>query len=51
MIGRKVAIFYNDLANHVTRAEGILTEISETGYVLDNKTLIPKDKVVRVELQ
>jgi hypothetical protein len=48
--GRKVIIFYNDFIS-VSRKEGVLTKVSETDYTLDNKIIIPKSRVVRVEVQ
>ena len=47
--GRKVIIFYDDLGK-VSRKDGVLTAISETDYTLDNRMIIPKNRVIRVEV-
>lgn len=47
--GKWVIVFYDDLGK-VSRKEGVLTAISATDYTLDNKLIIPKSRVVRVEV-
>jgi len=47
--GKQVKIFYDDLGK-VSRKDGVLTSISDTDYVLDNKMIIPKSRVIRVEV-
>ena len=55
MIGKKVVIYYNDLPDHVARAEGIVISVDEFFFNLDCKEFekgmqsIPKNKVVRLE--
>lgn len=48
--GRKATIFYDDLGR-VSRKDGILTSVTESDYVLDNIIIIPKSRVVRVEVK
>lgn len=48
--GKQVAIFYDDLG-HVSRKDGVLTKVTDTDYVLDNKMIIPKARVIRVEVR
>lgn len=48
--GKHVVVFYDDLG-HVSRKEGILTLVSESDYTLDNKMIIPKARVIRVEVR
>ena len=50
LAGRKVIIFYDDLGK-VSRKDGVLTNISETDYTLDNRLIIPKGRVIRVEVK
>lgn len=50
MVGKKVVIFYDDLGK-VSRKDGVLSNISETDYTLDSRMIIPKHRVVRVEVQ
>ena len=47
--GKKVIIFYDDLGR-VSRKDGILTAVSGTDYILDNRMIIPKARVIRVEV-
>lgn len=48
--GRKVLIFYDDFGK-VSRKDGVVTEVNSEEYVLDYKCIIPKSRVVRVEVQ
>ena len=48
--GKKVAIFYDDFGK-VSRKDGVITAISEQEYILDSRIIIPKHRVVRVEVQ
>lgn len=50
LVGRRVIIFYDDLGK-VSRKEGLLTDISESDYTLDGRMIIPKSRVVRVEVE
>jgi len=47
--GRKVVVFYDDLG-HVSRKDGVVTCVSEAEYVLDNRIIIPKRRIIRVEV-
>jgi len=47
--GRRVTIFYDDLG-HVSRKDGVLTSLENNEYILDNKIIIPKQRVIRVEV-
>jgi hypothetical protein len=49
LAGKKVTVFYDDLGR-VSRKDGILTSHTETEYVLDYCMIIPKARVVRVEV-
>lgn len=49
LVGKQVKIFYDDLG-HVSRKDGILTAISNTDYTLDNFMIIPKARVIRLEV-
>ena len=48
--GKKVVIFYDDLGK-VSRKDGVLTAVSKDDYVLDKKLIIPKSRVIRVEVE
>ena len=48
--GKHVTIFYDDLG-HISRKEGILTRVTESDYWLDDRMIIPKARVIRVELK
>lgn len=47
--GRKVIVFYDDLGR-VSRKDGVLTSVSTTDYTLDNRMIIPKARVIRIEV-
>ena len=49
-MNKKVILFYDDLG-HVSRKDGVLTNVTETEYTLDNKIIIPKSRTVRLELK
>lgn len=48
--GKQVTIFYDDGGN-VSRKDGLLTSITSDSYILNNKILIPKQRVIRIELK
>ncbi|MFO7815151.1 MAG: hypothetical protein R6V14_05385 [Halanaerobiales bacterium] len=50
IVGKKVIIFYDDLGK-VSRKDGELTAISDSDYTLDNYMIIPKARVIRVEVR
>lgn len=47
--GKKVIVYYDDLGK-VSRKDGILTNITDSEYILNNKMIIPKTRVIRVEI-
>jgi len=47
--GKEVIIFYDDLGK-VSRKDGFLTKVTDSDYVLDDKIIIPKLRVIRVEV-
>lgn len=49
LIGRKVIVFYNDF-ERVNRKDGICTDDNIEYITLDSKIVIPKLRVVRVEV-
>ena len=49
-LNKKVAVFYDDGANHVSRKDGICTFNSSSEIVLDDRVIIPKNRVVRIEV-
>jgi hypothetical protein len=50
LVGKKVTIFYDDLGS-VSRKDGTLTTLTELDYILDNKIVIPRSRVIRVEVR
>ena len=51
IVGKKLIIYYEDGTQRVNRVEGICTSDSSDEVVLDNDTIIPKGRVVRIEIQ
>lgn len=51
MIDKKIIIFYNDISDHVARAEGILIKFENDLYYLDNGHCISKNKIIRIEVK
>lgn len=50
ILGKKVIIFYDDVG-HCSRKDGTITT-NETDYlILDYTILIPKNRLVRIEVQ
>ncbi len=47
--GKKVTIFYDDLGR-VSRKDGVCTSNSDYEIEIDNKLIIPKSRVVRIEV-
>jgi len=50
LVGKRVTIFYDDLGA-VSRKDGVLTQMTDTDYTLDNKLIIPKARVIRIEVK
>ena len=48
-IGKKIAIFYDD-GGHVSRKDGTCTNNSDSEIELDNRIIIQKGRVVRIEV-
>ncbi len=58
IIGKKVAVYYNDISNSVAKIEGVLIDFDETELQIkeENKhssslTIIPKSKYIRLEVR
>lgn len=49
-IGKKVAVFFDDLGR-VSRKDGICTYSDTTEIILDNKMVLPKARIVRIEVK
>lgn len=49
MDGRRVVVFYDD-GDKVSRREGLCSANTDTEILLDNRILIPKSRIVRVEV-
>ena len=49
-IGKKITIFYDDGAG-VSRKDGTCSANSDDGIELDYKMIIPKSRIVRIEVQ
>ena len=49
-LNRRVSVFFDDKRGGGKRV-GILTHADEAGIVLDNKELIPKERIIRMELE
>jgi len=47
--GKKLTIFYDDM-NHVSRKDGVCTANSDSEIELDYKIVIPKQRVIRMEI-
>ena len=48
--GKRVSLFYDDLGN-VSRKDGILTSVNFSEYEIDNRLIIPKSRVIRLEIK
>jgi len=48
--GRKISVFFDDGVK-VTRHDGVCTANSDTEIELDDKELILKSRIIRVEVQ
>ena len=47
--GKRIAVFYDDLGR-VSRKDGVCSSNSETEIVLDDKIIIQKNRIVRIEV-
>ena len=50
IIGKFIFIIFEDGTNHFSKKTGICTNNSDSEIILDNKTIIPKQRVVRMEI-
>jgi len=50
LYGQRVTIFYDD-GNGVSRKDGIVTDVLDSEYILDSKIIIPKLRIVRIEIR
>jgi len=48
--GKTVKVFYEDGTQRVCRADGKCTSNNEENIVLDDKIIIPKKRIVRIEV-
>ena len=48
--GRKITVFYDDFGK-VSRKDGICTSNSNVEIILDNSVIIPKQRIVRIEVK
>lgn len=49
LVGRKVSVFYNDF-ERVNRKDGTCTNDNDEYITLDEKIIIPKLRIVRIEV-
>ena len=50
LLNKKLIIIFEDGDNHVSKKEGICTEDTELQIILDNKDIIPRSKIFRMEI-
>ncbi len=53
-LNKKVAVFYADGENHISRKDGLIISVSDDSIILyysELEILIPKIKIVRVEVK
>lgn len=54
-LNRRIAVFYEDSDNHISRKDGDLISTSSDSIILlsfnDLEMLIPKNKIVRIEFK
>lgn len=50
-VGKRVTVFYNDFGRGVSRKDGICTGYTDSEIELDNRIVLPKSNVVRMEVQ
>ena len=51
ILNKRVAVFYQDGVNHVSRKDGLLTDSTELDVVLDTWIIIPRARIIRIEVQ
>ena len=50
IIGKKIKVIFEDGKDHVSSKFGICTSNSEYEIILDSKNIIPKSRVIRMEV-
>ena len=50
LLNKKISIFYEDGTGRVSRKDGFCTVNSEVEIELDSKVMIPKSRIIRVEV-
>lgn len=48
-VGKRISVYFDD-GTKVTRHDGLCTDNSSTEIELDNRELIPKSRIIRVEV-
>jgi len=48
--GKRIVVFYDD-GSAISRKDGFCTTNTDSEIIIDNRILIPKNRVVRVEVQ
>ena len=51
IIGKRVFLIYEDGHNHYAKKTGVCTFNSNYEIVLDDKILIPKSRIIRIEVR
>lgn len=51
IIGKKIKVIFEDGKDHVSSKEGTCTYNSETEIILNSKDIIPKSRVIRMEVR
>ena len=50
IIGKHILIIFEDAKDHYARKEGICTDNSNVEVTIDDKHIIPKNRVIRMEV-
>ena len=51
LLNKRISVFYEDGTGRVSRKDGVCSINSDTEIELDNRVIIPKSRLVRVEVQ
>jgi len=51
IIGKKILIIFEDGVNHISKKIGVCTNNSDVEVELDYRDIIPKSRVIRIEVQ
>jgi len=49
-INKKIKVIFYDGVNHVSTKFGVCTHSDELDLILDNKDIIPRNKLIRAEI-